>query len=110
MNLKHVEELAKDKDLQLANIVGCFMNFDKEYDLERFGYSADAKEEVKNYDELTDEQKEELINQAQYYWLKDESHTDICCICDCVMAHQIEMFDDSLENYEFFEILHDNYD
>ena len=97
---------AKDKDLLLADIVSCFMSFDREYDLERFDYNTD---ETKNYNELTDEQKIKLISMAREYYIKDDNHTDVGCICDCVMAHQIEILNDSLSRHEFYMILFNTY-
>lgn len=95
MNLKHIEELANDKDLVRA----WFVSYMKDWDIEDYG--------AKTWDKLTAKQKKFLIERAIYYWTKggyyDESNAPIPAICDCVMSWQKDILNGKMDECEFWE-------
>ena len=93
MNLKHIEKLAKDKDLVRA----WFVSYMKDWSIEEHG--------AKTWGKLTAKQKEFLIERAIYYWTKDESNAPIPAICDCVMSWQKDILNGKMAKWEFFEEL-----
>lgn len=99
MDLKHVEEMAKDKDLIYGAIACYFMD----YDVDAFEWY--GEEPSKYYKDLTDTQKINLIGSAHYYWLKTEIDTSLGIICDCVMNNQKAVLENKLSNKQFFDKL-----
>lgn len=95
MDLKHIEELAKDNNIMQAYIVSCFMCY-KDYEGDN-----------KSWNELTEEEKETLLCDAEYYYLKDCSGASIGRICDLVIEHQKEIFEGNMSKSEFFDLLVD---
>ena len=100
MDLKHVEELAKDKDITYAYMVSimrtfCAISRDYEY-----------KEDVpKCWEELTDEEKEDLLNTAWHIYLEDNTGASLGRICDLVMEYQQDI--EGMDMTEILEILAD---
>lgn len=102
MDLKHIEELAEDKDIMYAYMVSCFKCFYadvKDYECE--------EDIPKTWNELTEEEKADLIGSAEYFYFKDCSGASLGRICDLVIEHQKEVFADTLTKSEFFELLAD---
>lgn len=106
MNLQHIEELAKDKDLTNAYFCSCLSNFYKEdtdvIDNCKEDYDFES---VREWKDLTNEEKETLIESATYYWVKDESGASIGKICDLVMFNQNEILQDQMDKWDFLEQL-----
>lgn len=96
-DLKHIEELAEDKDLIYAMIVRYF----KDYDVDCFEH----EEKVKYFKDLTDTQKINLIGSAYYYWLKAEIDTSLGLVCDCVMSLQFSILHHNITNMQFWNKL-----
>jgi hypothetical protein len=97
MDLKHVEELAKDKELVHGAIACYFMD----YNVDAFEH----EDGTKYYKDLTDTEKINLIGSAYYYWLKTDIDTSLGIICDCVMSNQKAVLDNKLSNKHFFDKL-----
>lgn len=100
MNLKHVEEMAKDKDIMYAYMVSCFMCYCA--DSRDYEYEEDIP---KMWCELTDEEKADLISMAEYIYFKDCSGASLGRICDLVMEYQKDI--DGMSKSEILEILAD---
>lgn len=100
MDLKHVEEMAEDKDIVKAYMVSCLMDFCA--DTEDYEFEDDIP---KCWCELTDEEKEDMLNNVEYFWLKDCSNHSIDDVCETAMLYQNEIFADTLDKWEFMELL-----
>lgn len=92
MNLAHIEELSKDKDLMYAYMVSCFK------------YN---EGKGKAWKDLTEEQKMKLIADAEYFYFKDGSGASIGRICDLVMEHQAEVLNGKMTKRKFLDLLVD---
>lgn len=103
MNLKEIEKLAKSEDLDKAMFCHYLMDFCKEYWEDE--KDAEDLEPIKEWDELTDAEKEDLIEQAMYFWTKDESGASICKICNCVMINQPAILANEMDKWDFLEEL-----
>lgn len=100
MNLKHIEEMAKDKDIMYAYMVSCFMCFCA--DSRDYEYKEDVP---KCWNELTEDEKMNLLGQAEYIYFKDNSGASLGRICDLVMEYQYDI--NGMSKSEIFEILAD---
>lgn len=101
-NWKELEELSKNPNLVDAYFVGCFRDWwcsEKDYEYE--------EDIPKAWDELTDEEKDTLFEEAKYWWLKDGVTQSITKITDCVMEMQGDILADDLDKDEFINLLCD---
>jgi len=100
MNLKHVEEMAKDKDIMYAYMVSCFMCYCADYK------DYENEEDIpKCWSELTEDEKMKLIGIAEYIYFKDCSGASLGRICDLVMEYQKDI--DGMSKSEILDILAD---
>lgn len=84
-NWKELEELSKNRDILDAYFVSCFRDWwcsEKDYECD--------EDIPKAWDELTDEEKNTLFEEAKYWWLKDGISCDIGRITDTIMEMQDE--------------------
>lgn len=80
MNFKEYDEIIKKHKYDMLSMI--------------IYYNLTCNEDFKTF---TDEEKEKLINFINRAYLKDESHIDLCYICD----KAIELKEDILNNENF---------
>lgn len=58
-----------------------------------------------NFETLTDEEKEKLIHFIHRAYLKDETHTDLGCICDKALEHKKEILKNDVNVFNTWDLL-----
>ena len=58
-----------------------------------------------SFETLTDEAKEKLINFIHRAYLKDETHTDLGCICDKALDYKDDILKDDVNVFNTWDLL-----
>lgn len=58
-----------------------------------------------NFETLTDEEKEKLINFIHRAYLKDETHTDLGFICDKALDYKDDILKDDVNVFNTWDLL-----
>ena len=58
-----------------------------------------------NFETLTDEEKEKLINFIHRAYLKDETHIDLGCICDKALDYKDDILKDDVNVFNTWDLL-----
>ena len=58
-----------------------------------------------SFETLTDEEKEKLINFIHRAYLKDETHTDLGCICDKALDYKDDILKDDASVFNTWDLL-----
>ena len=58
-----------------------------------------------SFETLTDEEKEKLINFIHRAYLKDETHTDLGCICDKALDYKDDILKDDVNVFNTWDLL-----
>ena len=102
MDLKHIESLAKDKDLYSALLVSNFIDAsDNELeDIEIGDY--ELSEIPKRYYELTVEKREKLVSRVLEFYFKDENSNDMYEYAKYGLIFQKSILVDNFDRYAFY--------
>ena len=58
-----------------------------------------------NFETLTDEEKEKLIHFIHRAYWKDETHTDLGCICDKALDYKDDILKDDVNVFNTWDLL-----
>lgn len=106
MDLKHIEEMAKDRCLTRAWVCSSLQDFWLEEFKDDYEDEDDFDlNEIREWNDLIPKEKEYLLEQAHYFWVEDESNAPVSAICNCVMLNQNRILDHKMDKWAFFRQL-----